>query len=274
MCKKIGARMKKILLAILLLNQLYSHDYWLHPQKFRLSKGDTLIVHLFVGDKLNKEIEREFQKNMTKKFELITDETKFNLIDGLKDGTIPVLNRKVDFEGLGLILMERDFAYIELKPEEFQEYLEHENLDEIKEIWKKMGKREVEKERYSRFLKSLIVSGSNFKGDIYKKVFGQKLEIILLQNPFELSVGDSMEAKILFEGKPLPYKTVMVYNQSSKDGKFTEQRIKTDKNGIVKFKLNSDGFWLIRLVHLLPCDKCKDVNWESFWASFSFEIRR
>lgn len=266
--------MKRFLIILFILNQLYSHDYWLHPRKFILSKGDTLVVHLFVGDKLNREIEREFQKNMTRRFELITDERRFNLIDESKDGEVPVLTKKVDFEGLGLILMERDFAYIELKPEEFSEYLEHENLDDVKKIWEKTGKRKVEKERYSRFLKSLIVSGSNFKGEVYKKVFGLKLEIVLLKNPYELSVGDSIEAKILFDGKPLPDKIVMIYNQDLKEGKFTEQKVKTDKDGIVKFKLTSDGFWLIRLVHLLPCNGCKDVNWESFWASFSFEIRK
>jgi hypothetical protein len=28
--------------------------------------------------------------------------------------------------------------------------------------------------------------------------------------------------------------------------------------------------WLIRSVYLRPCKGCKDVDWESYWAAYSF----
>ncbi len=252
----------------------WAHDYWLQPKKFMLSKGDTLVVHLYVGDRLKKEIERELQKDMTLKFEILTDTKSVNLLDELPDKMLPVIEKKVDFEGLALIGMERSYAYIELNRKNFLEYIKHDvgekELGEIKRLLRKLPKREVEKEKYTRYIKALIVSGDDFDGDVYKKVLNQKLEIVLLNNPYKLKPGDIIEAKILFEGKPLPDKTVMGYNFY--EGKFFEYKARTDKEGKIKFKVKNPGLWLIRLTHILPCKNCSDADWESFWASFTFEI--
>ena len=39
-----------------------------------------------------------------------------------------------------------------------------------------------------------------------------------------------------------------------------------------RFKLERAGFWLIRLVHLYPNSDRADIDWESYWTSFSFEV--
>ncbi len=259
---------------LLSINLSLAHDYWLQPRKFILSKGDTLVVHLYVGDRLKKEIERELQKDMTLKFEIFTDAKSVNLLDKSPDKILPVIEKEVDFEGLALIAMERNYAYVELNRKEFLEYVKHDvgdkELSEIEKLMKKLPPREIEREKYTRYIKSLIVAGRIFDGDIYKKVLGQRLEIILLNNPYRLKPGDSIEAQILFEGKPLANKTVIGYNIYQ--GKFFEYKVKTGRNGKVKFKVKNPGLWLIRLTHILPCSNCSDADWESFWASFSFEI--
>jgi len=268
--KRGGERMRVILIILFFVNFSLAHDYWLQPNRFIISRGDTLIVHLYVGDKLLREIEREFQKDMTLKFEILTDSKSFNLLNEIQDKMLPVLKKKVDFEGLALIVMERDFAYIKLNQKEFSEYLKHEELDEVEKLRKKLPVREFEREKYRRYIKSLIMVGSDPDGEVYKKILGQKLEIVLLSNPYRLKSSDSIEAQVLFEGRPLVNKVVMAYNVY--DGKFFEYKARTDENGKVKFQVKNPGLWLIRLVHLLPCENCQDVDWESFWASFSFEI--
>jgi len=258
--------MRKILIFLFIFNFVYAHDYWLRPQKFVLSKGDTLIVHLYVGDKLKAEVERELQREMTEKFELVKNDGIVDLLSQVKDKSVPVLKKEVDFDGLGLIAMERGWAYIELKPKEFNEYLKHEGITDIK-VKLEGG---VQKERYRRYIKSLVLSGDKIEGEIYKKVIGQRLEIVLLKNPYLLKVGDELEVQVLFEGKPLTNKIVTLYSAGQND--VFEQKAKTNKNGIAKFKVKNLGFQLVRLVHLRRCENCDNVNWESFWGSFSFEI--
>lgn len=258
---------------ILLVNFGFAHDYWIEPNKFILSKSETLILHLYVGDKLNKEIEREFQKHMTPKFELFTDSVSLNLIDEVKDKQLPILTKKIEFEGLALISMERDWSYIELKPHEFSEYLKHEELQDIEKLWKKLPARNVERERYKRpSIKALIRVGDKMAGEVYKKILGQQLEIILLNNPYKIKTGDELKAQVLFEGKPFANKVVMAFHRDKSSGKVSEYKVKTNKNGIARFKIENPGMWLIRLVHLRECRECKDLDWESFWASYSFEV--
>ncbi|MCS7229810.1 MAG: DUF4198 domain-containing protein [Candidatus Kryptonium sp.] len=262
--------MKNFLIFLLVFNIAFAHDYWLKPKKFILSKDDTLTVHLYVGDKLNIEFEREFQSEMTEKFAIITNDTIINLLPNLNDKAVPVLNKKFDLSGLALIAMDRGWAYIDLSRKDFEEYLEHEGIDDIKLSSTDTSK--VERERYRRYIKSLISFDGKVEGEVYKKVINQRLEIILLKNPFLLKVGDVIEAKVLFEGKPLVNKTVMLY--SLERNKVSEQKVKTDKNGIARFRIKNPGFHLVRLVYLRKCEGCDNLDWESFWASFSFEIRR
>ncbi|MFQ5823383.1 MAG: DUF4198 domain-containing protein [bacterium] len=260
------------LLLILIFSQGFSHDYWLLPEKFIISKGDSLIVHLFVGDEFEPELERPLQKYITKRFELLTSHGSFDLLSEFPDSTMPILSKKIEFEGYALLNLERDFAYIELSNSQFSDYLKHEDLLEVEKLREKSGKRSKERERYARFIKSFVKIGEAKESDLYRKILGQKLEIVLLQNPSASKSGDVIEAQILFEGKPLINKIVMAYNKDM-TGKVSKIKAKTDSRGIAKFKLEGEGFWIIRLVHLIPCDNCEKVDWESFWASYSFELQ-
>ncbi len=110
--------MKRFLLlltVVLLIIYVFAHEYILIAHKFRLSKGDSLEVHLFVADGFNVELERPVQKGITRKFELITQNGNADLLAGREDAALPVVNRPVDFDGLGLLHMERDYAYITLE---------------------------------------------------------------------------------------------------------------------------------------------------------------
>ena len=205
---------------------------------------------------------------MTEKFELVKNDGIVDLLSQVKDKSVPVLKKEVDFDGLGLIAMERGWAYIELKPKEFNEYLKHEGITDIK-VKLEGG---VQKERYRRYIKSLVLSGDKIEGEIYKKVIGQRLEIVLLKNPYLLKVGDELEVQVLFEGKPLANKIVTLYGAGQND--VFEQKAKTNKNGIAKFKVKNSGFQLVRLVHLRRCENCDNVNWESFGDRLALRSRR
>lgn len=49
-----------------------AHEYILLAYKYRLQKGDTLEMQLFVADGFNIQMERPLQKTITKSFELIS----------------------------------------------------------------------------------------------------------------------------------------------------------------------------------------------------------
>ena len=248
-----------------------AHDYWLSPKRFAVARGDTLIVNLLVGDKLNPEIERPLQKEMTKSFTLITSNGTIDLLPEIPDSTLPVFTRKLDFEGLALVSMERDFWNTKMTDEQFSRSLEHEEMHDIIELREKIGHKEEEHKRYDRSIKALIKVGDKMDGELYKKALGHKVELILLQNPFTLKSGDSIEVQVLDRGKPLANKLVKALNG---DGEklLSQQKAYTNENGIASFTVDEKGFWVIRLSHLWRCTECEDVDWENHYSTYSFSL--
>lgn len=247
---------------------VFAHEYILLANKFRLKKGENLEMHLFVADGFNIQQERPFQKTVTKKFELITKDSTVDL-SLQANGSFPIINRKVDFEGGGLIHLERDYARISLTTDKFFDYLKEDNIDDIAHRVDKTKKEQ--KERYTRYIKSLVQSEENYSDTLYKKNTGQLFEIILLQNPYTLNVGAILQARVLFQGKPLAGKIITARNRMSNKPAISLYA-RTDLNGICSFKITSKGDWFFHATYMIPCPDKLDSDWESFWTSYSFRI--
>ena len=267
-------------LFLFLVGVAYSHDIWLAPERFVLMRGDTLIVHQLVGTELDTEDDLALMRTMTSRFELITPQGTVDLLGELPDMRTrpvvqPVLKRKLDFEGLALVTMDHGFIWDEWPREEFLENLEHEEFA-IEKFEPHMRRGPTERERYRRALKALVSVGNVSRGDLHKRVVGQRVEILLLQNPYLLDPGDDIEVQVLFDGEPLPNKLVRAFRRTGGQPVMKSKAL-TNEQGIARFRLDRAGAWLIRLVHMLPCAEradvdCEEVDWESYWAAYSFEL--
>ena len=266
--------------SLLVAGVAYSHDVWLLPDQFHIARGRTLTLRQFSGIELENADEVELFRQSTPVFRLITPDDTIDLLEELPDMStqpvvMPVLERALDFDGLALVTMEHAFIHTAFPADKFVEYLEHEeyNVDDFKD---RLAGRKFELERYARTLKTLIQVGDSLEGNVSGRVLGQRIEIILLQNPYSLAVGDKLEARVLFDGEPLQDRAVMAFSQTA-GGVVTKTIARTDENGVAAFTLDRKGVWLLRLVHLRPCeepgdDPCDSAGWESFWASFTFSF--
>ncbi len=191
----------------------------------------------------------------------------------------PVVERTVDFEGLALVTMEHYPLYTEFTNDEFREYLDHEGLD-IRDFREGMGSRSEQAEAYVRTLKCLVQVGEDDPdanpSELHRRVLGQRIEIVLLQNPYRLNPGDELDVQVLANGEPVQGQLVNAYNGSS-HAPVSKQQAHTDAGGVARFVLDGSGLWLIRLVNLTPCSgrtdgECEDADWDSAWAAYSFEL--
>jgi hypothetical protein len=46
----------------------------------------------------------------------------------------------------------------------------------------------------------------------------------------------------------------------------------SDRDGRAAFKIEEPGAWLVKAVHMVPAPAGSNADWESFWASLTFEI--
>ena len=242
-----------------------AHDYWLQADKFHLDAGERLIVHLNLGEELNVQEEKAHQVERTERFELRLKDDVRDLAAATPEGHKPVFADSLPTDGAFLFTLVRGAAQVELSATEFGEYLEHEGIHGAQ------SQRATERERYWRFLKLLGRVGPDNETDLHHRFTGAQFEIVLLQNPFTLAAGEEQIVQLLFETKPLAGTTVFALHRAA-DGALTRLSATTDSRGVARFTLAHPGMWLIRSVYLRPCKGCKDVDWESFWASYSFAL--
>ncbi|MGB3775895.1 MAG: DUF4198 domain-containing protein, partial [Leeuwenhoekiella sp.] len=257
-----------ILFTVLLTTTVFAHEYILIAYDFIVKEGEKLELHLFVSDGFNIETERPFQKSITKKFEMINENGKTNLLGKLEDGALPILNVDVDFKGLGLLHMERDYARITLPNDEFKSYLEVDNIDNVKI---NDSTQTEQSEKYTRYIKTLVQSNPKANDEIYKTVVGHNFEIVLLDNPYQMKKGDWINAKVLFMGKPLSNKVITARNRIGNESAIY-QYSRTDNKGNCSFKLEREGIWFFHATHMIPSQDKDGTDWESFWTTFSFGL--
>ncbi|HEV2914061.1 MAG TPA: DUF4198 domain-containing protein [Pyrinomonadaceae bacterium] len=269
---------KRLLLAVpfsillLLSVNALSHDYWIEPEAYFVEVGQPYDVRLYLGESLKSESERPLQKERTRSFRLFSTEETEDLLASALDGQTPLAQVTLKRPGNYLIAMERNAATIKLGAKEFEDYLLEEGLDSIREQRRESGEGETEgRERYTRYLKSLLQAGTR-RDDTFKRVVGHRLEIIPLNNPYRLKTGGKLKVRVQFDGQPLAGASVFAYNRHA--GAMSAQKAISSGAGTVFFNLDRPGQWLVRLVHMRRCQGCEaDIDWESFWAAYSFGMR-
>jgi uncharacterized GH25 family protein len=255
----------------LLATSALAHDYWLEPESFFVAAGEAVAVRLHVGEKLTSEEERPFQKKPTVKFQLLWADDALDLAALGREDKTPVARVTPKAPGTYLIALERDARLIKLDAKKFNDYLAEEGLDAILEQRRKAGEDKAEgRERYRRYLKAIIQAGDK-RDDTYKRLLGQKLEIVPRANPGALKAGDALAVRVLFDGKPLAGARLAAHVRAG--GKVTTQTATTSKEGEATVKLDRAGTWLVRLVHMRRAADDKEADWESFWASCSFGLK-
>ncbi len=167
-----------------------------------------------------------------------------------------------------------------LEPKAFARYLRHEGFDFILEIRRARGDQDRPgRERFTRYCKTIIPSATaapsspnGRDADVESRVLGHRLEIVpVASNGHERPPGerdrppDERTFRVLFEGAPLSGAIVRATPKSDPARGLVQAR--TDSDGLVRFRLDRPGPWLVTLVHMVECTTCPDAEWDSSWAS-------
>lgn len=246
-----------------------AHDYWLDQERLALEVGDTCSIRLLVGDRLEPELERPLQKEITTRYEWLTGNTSLDLLAVLPDSAQPVFKRPIESEGTSLLVMDRDFVVIESTYEQFGSFLEHEEKGVIAGRVKDISGDTKLRRRYARNLKALIRVGAGDEEGLYGREVGQKLEILLLQDPQVTKRGEELSIQVLFAGEPLEGELVRVFVGDG-EGLTAELKARCNAKGLASFKVEHEGLWVIRVTHLRRSDRSEEADWDTYYATFSF----
>jgi uncharacterized GH25 family protein len=243
-----------------------AQDYILLPENFFLHKGDNLILHLINANQFVKQDELKYEASKTAQFIVIAGSKKADLATVAKEGASPIVTFKTESDGLYMVAMARKPITDEIDRDDFLKILEDEGL--TKEAEKaKNGSKDSFREKYTWYMKSLIEVDKN-SGKYFDKPLNEDFEIVLKDNPYKGHYGDDMVAVVSLKGKPLANANVILYIKTSNGGIFA-QKLSSDREGKIYFKLTREGIYLLRSTYIEP-SKDKSADFETWMTSFTF----
>ncbi|MEK6676253.1 MAG: DUF4198 domain-containing protein [Planctomycetota bacterium] len=245
----------------------HAHDFWIEPSAFDTKPGEVVKVGLRVGEQFKGEpVKRNPEK--LDRFELVTDRGTQPIVG--QDGEDPAGVVKIDEPGVAVIGYRSKRSSIELEAEKFEAYLKVEGLEHILPLRAQRGEStKPGREIYSRCAKALLQVGEG-AGTGFDRRLDFTLELVPLRNPKTVKPGqDELPVVLLYQGKPLAGAMVMAMAQADPAA---VSNAKTDSEGKASFKLSKGGVWMIKVIHMVRLPEGGEADWESFWATLTFEI--
>ena len=248
--------MKSMMAAALLAAvALTAHDTYLMPAKFVVKSGKPLLVSVHNGDSFpSSEHATDPGRLKTSLSDLrIGGRATHGIIASPKPGSFYVTAETLP-------------KRIVIEPEKFDAYLREEGMQH----WIARRTPKSQTELYRKFAKALVTADGPDAG--YAAPAGLTIEIVPEADPSSIRVGGSLPVQVLFRGKPAA--GLQVERAWANDGK-SDRRIvgRTDKNGRIAIPVDSEGRWRLHAVQM-QVSTSPEADWESFWASLTFEIAR
>lgn len=247
---------------------LWAHDFWIEPETFRPQPGARVGLRLYVGQHFAGESIPYFPDRFERYVSAgpAGEQPIPGVLGDEPAGTITPAT-----PGLYVIgLRTRPETVSFDSSEEFEQYLRMEGLERNLALHRQRYKpgRKI-RESYFRCAKSLIAAGA--VGDApADRALGLPLELVALTSPYRTGPHAPLRLQLRYHGKPLDGALVML---SSKRQPLPRLTARTDADGIAQFQPRQPGTWLATAVHMVPASPFATEDWNSAWASLSFEWR-
>ncbi|MFN8012740.1 MAG: DUF4198 domain-containing protein [Holophagaceae bacterium] len=242
-----------------------AHDFWIRPSRHRAAPGEVVKVHLKVGEHMKGEAVR---RNPARMESLTAVGPSGELpLPGL-DGGDPAGLLKTAQPGLYVVAYRGRPAVLELPAAKFEAYLREEGLEAV------IAKRRADgatdrpgRERFIRCAKAFVQVGEGAAAG-FDRPLGLRLELVPESDPQAPGAPD-LPLRVVFEGSPLAG-VKLVAQREGDPGREVSSR--TDAEGRARLPLGAPGRWMVKAVHMVPARSAADADWESLWASLSFEV--
>jgi len=244
----------------------FGHDFWIEPSSFHPAVPSDLAVSLRVGQGFRGDPVPRMDDRIVK-FVLAGPGGEAP-IPGLP-GTDPAGLVKVTRPGAYVIAYRSGRTPIALEADKFEKYLAEEGLESVLAARKRKGESgRPGAEVYSRCAKSLVFAGNGERAG-FDRSFGMTLELSPEKSPLAARAGEEFPMRLVHEGKPLEGALIVALNQTDPGVRISAR---SDRRGRVALRLPRNGVWLVKSVHMVPAPPETKADWESLWASLTFEI--
>ena len=247
---------------------LLAHDMWIEPTSFLPPAGQIVGARLRVGqDLLGDPLPRN--SGLIQQFIVRDGEGSKPLVG--RDGADPAGYLRVNSPGLLVVGYFSNPSAVDLDAAKFNQYLKDEGLDSVAALRARRNQTGTgARELFLRCAKSLVLSGPPTAQQADRQL-GFTLELLAERNPYLIGPSDDLPVRLTYQNRPLEGALVVAMNRLNPAEKLS---VRTDAAGRVRFRLRSGGMWMIKAVHMIPAPAGSGADWQSYWASLTFQVAR
>jgi len=249
------------------LHPAQAHDFWIEPLAFHPPAGERVGLWLYVGQDFSG-VSVPYQPD------------RFVRYEATGPGGVQTVAGVLGDEPAGTFLPATPGRYVvalHTRPEsvefenraEFERYLHKEGLERHLPAAARQPADHKVLESYFRCAKSLVTAGTT-DAQPMDRALGLPLELVAIRLSRTGPQPADLDLQLLYEGKPLQGALVILSNKAAPRNKL---KARTGADGHVQFKLARRGVWLATAVHMRPAAWLAREDWNSLWASLTFELR-
>ena len=248
-------------------NSAQAHDFWIEASRYHPESGADVALTWrvgvgFKGDTL------PYITEWIDDFSVVTPVGRRPINSIVGSDPVATLNSAgqaflVGYQGRR--------SFVELEPKKFNDYLRDEGMEYI--LQQRRERDEADRsapEFFVRCAKALIAGEETADRAIYGAQLGYELELIPQGDPTALAPGDELDFVLLYRGEAIEGILVQAVSRANPDARSASR---TDSDGRVTLAFAAPSLFLVKAVHMIPLENDKTARWESFWASFTFELQ-
>ncbi len=261
-----------LLLLLVMSAAALAHDLFLKPDQFRIAPNAAARIRLLNGTFT--ESEAAVAWNRVADASLTGPDRRISLdsTTWLVRGDTSFLTVRVAGPGTYVVGVSVKPRVLRLEAAAFNEYLKTDGVPDILERRRTQGELDrPARERYSKHVKTLLQAG-NATGNIGAPL-GYPAELVPLENPYDLRVGAALRVRALVDGQPVGNQFIMAGGRNPTGARLPVFTTRTDTNGVARIPLRAAGAWYVKFIRMVPVSADTAVDYESKWATLTFEIR-
>lgn len=259
------------LFCILLPATLLAHDTWLLPTPFRAEPGKPVLLRLATSEAFPTS-DAALDLDRVARFSIATASDKQELAGYKQDGKFLTGAFMPGAPGHAVVILETKPRLLVMKAAEFQDYLQHEELQQVITSRAASGKSQTTgRELYRKIAKTVVCVGDTRHDAAFAKANGLWLEIIPERSPCGLEAGDTISVQVLFAGKPLEGAHVAAGYGGTQGHDYAAWSA-TDKFGRTSIQFSKSGVWFLRVLHMVPLEGSAEADWQSAFATLTLEV--
>lgn len=265
------AKAAALLLAATLTGPAAAHEFWIEPEAYDVAVGGEIEAQLKNGQ-FFKGVTYPYVPSYFSRFELVSRSGARPVAGRMGDN--PALRVRAEEGGLHVAVYASNVNTVTYTDfAKFVAFVEEKGLGWVIDRHREEGLSEEKVlETYYRYAKALVKVGSGAGRDV---AVGMPIELVAEINPYTAAAKDGVRVRLLFEGEGLPDWDVQVFRFPPGATEAVKTHVTTDKTGRALIPAYEGGEFLVNAVQIVKpraADAGRNAQWESIWASLTYEL--